>query len=66
MSFLPGENAEYEIEHEKRPHHDQGNEEDPVEGTADGIVCLEKRREEKTKCKSKNLKCSIFMFSSFG
>ena len=37
---LPAEHTKDEIQHEKTPHHNEGDEKDPVEGTSDGIVGL--------------------------
>ena len=38
--LLPAQDTENEIEHEKTSHYNQRNEKDPIEGAADGIVCL--------------------------
>ena len=41
MTHLPAEDAEDEIEHKEGPHDDEGDEEDPVESTADSVVGLD-------------------------
>ena len=38
---LPAENAQHQVEHKERPHHNEGNKKDPVEGASDGVVGLE-------------------------
>ncbi len=40
-AYSPAQNTKNQVQHEETAHHNQRNEEDPVEGTANGIVCLE-------------------------
>jgi hypothetical protein len=40
MHHSPAENSEYEIEHEEAAHHDEGDEEHPVEHAPHRVVGL--------------------------